>query len=179
MFDIIIKITWFMFNAVLSWFLIYLFSPYNPNKPNAKYITLKNKFAARLLISKRNPWLKYVKVKDRDKLYFPCLIGYICLALTVVFSVIVATLPPMLCTPTTLPYSRRGQFNVSTYNEKIPLSLILILNLIIFICVLGSVFVSLLKKKDEPKKTGSIIFIIFVILLFTFCTVWLFINMIK
>lgn len=178
MLDSLIKVIWFLGNALLCWFLIYLSAPYNPNKPNAKYITIKNKTIANLLIPKRNPWLKYVKVKDRNKLRLPSLIGYISLTLLLLASLVMFLLPSLPCEPVALPFSRRSQITVATYNEKIPLSLILVFLSFVLLSFIIPAFIHSFSKKAKPIDIGSQILIFFVILLFLFMSGYLLINLI-
>ena len=176
--DTLLKIIWFLLWASICWALLYGFSPYNPNKPNAKYITVNNKIISKLLIPKRNPFLKYVKVKDRNKLSLKCFVGYIILALIIIASLIMAFLPPIPCEPTILPAGRRSRFIVSTYNEKIPLSLISVFALSILLYVLIPITFNLFTKKDDSVKMGSKLFMIFIILLLLFATGYLLVNLI-
>ena len=178
MFDALLKGSWFLLTASVCWCLLYSFSSYNPNKPNAKYITIPNKTLAKILISKRNLWLKYVKVKDRNKLYLPCFLGYIIALLILIISLIMVFLPPIPCDPIIFPTGRRGHFILDTYNEKIPLLLIFLLFVVVFLCVLFSVSFRLFTKKDKSITIGSKIFVIFILFLFLLLAGYVFIMLI-
>ena len=70
----------------INWTLIHSKTEYNPNI-NRKYILIKNRRLAEILINKKSSYVKYVKVKDRQKLNIPCFVLYLAFALIVLVTV--------------------------------------------------------------------------------------------
>ena len=163
--------------AVFDWILIRTVSPYNPNKPDSAYIIIPNKTLAKFLIEARNPWLKYVKVKDRQKLWLPAFIAYLLLAAVLLASLVLVLLPPMPCEPVEIPVGRHGAtISVSTYNEKVPLLLVMLFCIVEFLCVLIPALVILFRTKEE--KIGGKIGFFLIVLLFLFMAGWLIVKLI-
>ena len=178
MLDEIAKIILFLIMSFGCWVLLFVSSPYDPNKSKAKYVTVRNKTLAKLLIPKRNPWLKYVKVKDRNKVYLPSFVGYICLSLIWGVSLVLFFLPEIPCKPVIIPAGRRRAFTVYTLNEKIPLSSIFILLLIILLYMIIPAFIGFFTKKDEKIRLSTKIGFFFIIALLLFGIIYLIINLI-
>ena len=175
--DVVFKIVVFLLWAGFDWILIRMISPYNPNKPNSAYIIIPNKTLAKILIEARNPWLKYVKVKDRKKLWLPAFVAYLLLAAVLLASLVLVLLPPMPCEPVEIPVGRRGAtISVSTYNEKVPLLLVMLFCIVEFLCVLIPALVILFRTKEE--KIGGKIGFFLVVLLFLFMAGWFIVKLI-
>ena len=175
--DVVFKIVIFLLWAGFDWILIRMISPYNPNKPNSAYIIIPNKTLAKILIEARNPWLKYVKVKDRKKLWLPAFVAYLLLAAVLLASLVLVLLPPMPCEPVEIPVGRRGAtISVSTYNEKVPLLLVMLFCIVEFLCVLIPALVILFRTKEE--KIGGKIGFFLVVLLFLFMAGWFIVKLI-
>ena len=137
----------------INWVLIYSKTEFNPNDTNRKYIFIKNRTLASVLINKKSSHVKYVKVKDRQKLNIPCFVFYIFFALILLITIIFCVLPEIPCKPISLPFGRRNSIILDTYNAKVPyiLSFLLFCVQLDFMFVPGSI--KLLKIKNE--KIGS------------------------
>ena len=171
LFDALFKIVFFLLLAAFNWGMIYMIAPYNPNRPDSEFVVVPGKAIAKFLIPKRNPYLKYVKVKDRNKVWMPALIAYILLALVLVASLVLVLLPPMPCEAVDIPVGRRGAtVTVTTYNEKIPLLSVWLFCIAECLCILIPCFVGLLRMKTETVR--SKIGFALIILLFLFMAGW-------
>lgn len=179
-FDEVIKIVSFI---VLLWgcfeFSRIYFS-YDPNKPNAKYITVKNDFLARLLIAKPSRKNKdSISESDRNKLSLFSLITYIIQAALAIVFVILQIVPSIPCEPFEFHYARRGSITLYTLNDKIPLILTMLLFIIEFVWITLPLIIN--NIKDKKKKLGFwdnvsiIISIICIVALFLYLLVHLFI----
>ena len=163
--------------AVFDWILIRMISPYNPNKPDSAYVIIPNKTLAKLLIEAHNPYLKYVKVKDRQKLWLPAFIAYLLLAAVLFASLVLVLLPPMPCETVEILVGRHGAtISVSTYNEKVPLLLVMLFCIVEFLCILIPCFVLLLRTKKETVR--SKIGFALIVLLFLFMAGWFIVKLI-
>ena len=163
--------------AVFDWILIRMISPYNPNKPDSAYVIIPNKTLAKLLIEAHNPWLKYVKVKDRQKLWLPAFVAYLLLAAVLFASLVLVLLPPMPCETVEIPVGRHGaRISVSTYNEKVPLLLVMLFCVVEVLCILIPALVVLFRRKEE--KVGGKIGFSLIVLLFLFMAGWLVVKLI-
>lgn len=130
------------------------------------------------LIPKHNIWQRRMKANNRNKLSLHSLIGYILLTVIMLVSIVMVMLPPMPCEPAILPYSRHSQITVTTYNEKIPLSLILVFQLAVLLSFIIPAFIHSFSKKAQPVDKGSKIVVLFVIILFLFMAGYHLINLI-
>ena len=163
----------------VSWVLIHSYTSFDPNKPTWWYINLKSKPLARLLINPKSHHLKYIKVKDRLKLNIPCLIGYILWFAAAIISVIFIFLPQMPCEPTALPFSRRHQIVLDTYNIKVPYGSALLLFFLIIDAVLISLLLKIFRAKNiELSKKWKISFIALTVFLLL-ATLYLFFAIIR
>ena len=175
--DVVFKIVVFLLWAGFDWILIRMISPYNPNKPDSAYVMIPNKTLAKILIEARNPWLKYVKVKDRKKLWLPAFIAYLLLVAVLLASLVLVLLPPMPCEPVEIPVGRHGAtISVSTYNEKVPLLLVMLFCIVEVLCILIPTLVVLFRRKEE--KVGGKIGFSLIVLLFLFMAGWLIVKLI-
>ena len=165
--DALFKIVIFLFLAAFDWSMIYMVAPYNPNRPDSEFVVVPGKAVAKLLIPKRNPYLKYVKVKDRNKVWMPALIAYILLALVLVASLVLVLLPPMPCEAVGIPVGRHGAtVTVTTYNEKIPFIFVWLFCIAECLCILIPCFVGLLRMKKETVRSKIAFALIILLLLF-------------
>ena len=169
--DALLKMVFFLLFAAFAWSLIYMIAPYNPNRPDSEFVVIPGKVTAKLLIPKRNPYLRYVKVKDRNKVWLPALIAYVLLAVVLIASLVLVLLPPMPCEAVDIPVGRHGAtVTVTTYNEKIPLLSVWLFLIAEFLCILIPCFVRLLRMKKETVR--SKIAFALIILLFLFMAGW-------
>lgn len=116
--NIFVLIMYFLIMEI-NWVLIYSKTEFNPNI-SRKYIIIKNRRLAEILIVKKSSYVKYVKVKDRQKLNMPCFILYIAFALVVLVTIVFLFLPKMPCEPISMPFSRHNPIMLDTYNAKVP-----------------------------------------------------------
>lgn len=179
-FDEVIKILVF----ILCWCMCFgfsrIFSLYNPNIPNAKYITVKNDLLARLFIAKPSRKNKdSISESDRNKLSLFSLITYIIQAALAIVFVILQIVPSIPCEPFEFHYARRGSITLYTLNDKIPLILTMLLFIIEFVWITLPLIVN--NIKDKKQKLGFwdtvsiIISIICIVALFLYLLVHLFI----
>lgn len=82
-----IALVMYLIIMAINWVLIYGKTEFNPND-NRKYIIIKNRTLANLLMQKKSSYVKYVKVKDRQKLNIPCFIFYIAYILVLLATVV-------------------------------------------------------------------------------------------
>lgn len=157
-----------------------IFSLYNPNMPNAKYITVKNDLLARLFIAKPSRKNKdSISESDRNKLSLFSLITYIIQAALAIVFVILQIVPSIPCEPFEFHYARRGSITLYTLNDKIPLILTMLLFIIEFVWITLPLIIN--NIKDKKKKLGFwdnvsiIISIICIVALFLYLLVHLFI----
>ncbi len=163
----------------LSWIFIRSFTGFDPNKPDWWYVNLKSKALANLLVDPKSHHLKYVKVKDRLKLNIPCLVGYILWFVALIVSLIFMLLPQMPCKPTVLPFSRRHQIVLDTYNVKVPYGSALLLFFLIIDAVLISLLLKIFRVKNiELSKKWKISFIALTVFLLL-ATLYLFFAIIR
>ena len=175
--DALLKMVFFLLFAAFAWSLIYMIAPYNPNRPDSEFVVIPGKVTAKLLIPKRNPYLRYVKVKDRNKVWLPALIAYVLLAVVLIASLVLVLLPPMPCEAVDIPVGRHGAtVTVTTYNEKIPLLSVWLFLIAEFLCILIPCFVRLLRMKKETVR--SKIAFALIILLFLFMAGWFIVKLI-
>lgn len=175
--DVVFKIVVFLLWAGFDWILIRMISPYNPNKPDSAYVMIPNKTLAKFLIEAHNPYLKYVKVKDRQKLWLPAFIAYLLLAAVLLVSFVLVLLPPMPCETVEIPIGRHGgRISVSTYNEKVPLLLVMLFCIVEVLCILIPGTIALFRRKEE--KIGGKIGFSLIVLLFLFMAGWLVVKLI-
>lgn len=175
--DNLFKIVFFLFLAVFDWSMIYMMAPYNPKRPDSEFVVIPGRAVAKLLIPKRNPYLKYVKVKDRNKVWLPALIAYVLLTVVLIASLVLVLLPPMPCEAVDIPVGRHGAtVTVATYNEKIPLLSIWLFCIAEFLCILIPCFVLLLRTKKETVR--SKIAFALIVLLFLFMAGWFIVKLI-
>ncbi len=139
----------YLIMMAINWVLIYSKTEFNPNDTNRKYIIIKNRTLASVLIDNKSSYVKYVKVKDRQKLNIPCFVFYIAFALILLITIILCLLPEMPCQPTSLPFSRHNSIVLDTYNAKVPytLSFLLFCAQVDFMFVPGSI--KILKMQDQ------------------------------
>ena len=140
----------------INWVLIYSKTEFNPNDTNRKYIIIKNRTLASVLIDEKSSYVKYVKVKDRQKLNIPCFIFYIAFALILIITIVFCVLPEMPCEPTRLPFGRRNSVILDTYNAKVPytLSFLLFCAQVDFMFVPGSIKIFKMKDQTIGSKIG-------------------------
>ena len=136
----------------ISLLLIRSVAPYQKTS-KLKYVSLKSKVLAELLIPKKTG---YVKVAERKKISLFSLIFYSLFAVLVLALIILVIMPDIPCEPflARLGSSVRGvKWHVHTLNEKwiilIPM-LFFVMELITYI-VMGTIVV--IKNKTESKKT--------------------------
>ena len=165
--------TTFAFLLFLIHFMTVYWSPYNPKAKYMKYIYIKNKVLANLLISKRNFYIDgYVKVADRKKISLLSVILYIWEALLLIGTVILQIIPDIPCTPYIFRIlSRRGhttEIVLSSLNIKIPLLLSTITAFSMFGGISLWITVGLIKLKEKTSKLkwGLLFFILLDILCF-------------
>ncbi len=144
----------FLLIMAINWVLIYSKSPYNPNKPNAKYINIKFKPLRKILILPKHADLKYVKVKDRSKLYLPCFFGYIILTLILIITIIFYFIPEIPCQPIRLPFGKLHSVVLDTLNAKIPYTLAFIMLFLQFDFTLVSINIKIIKAKNKDATTA-------------------------
>ena len=145
----------FLLMVAINWMLIYSKTQFNPNDTNRKYINIKNRSLAKLLIQQKSDYVKYVKVKDRLKLNIPCFIGYIVLVIIVIIAIIMYLIPEIPCEPTSLPFSRFNSIILDTYNAKIPYTLAFIMAFVQFDIMLVSANIKMFKKEKENTTKSS------------------------
>lgn len=162
----------FLLLMAVNWVLIYSKTQFNPNSTNRKYINIKNRFLAKILIQQKSDYIKYVKVKDRLKLNIPCFIGYIIFAVIFVISIIMYLVPEMPCEPTSLPFGKFNSVILDTYNAKIPYTLALIMIFVQFDIMLLSANIKQLKAKNENTTKAFKIGFSVLTLGFLFVTVY-------
>ncbi len=133
----------------INWTLIHSKTEYNPNI-NRKYILIKNRRLAEILINKKSSYVKYVKVKDRQKLNIPCFVLYLAFALIVLVTVIFFLLPKMPCEPISMPFPRHNPIVLDTYNAKIPY----VLAFLLFFVQINLYFVPMSIKVFKNKEQG-------------------------
>ena len=162
-----------------NWLLIYSKTQFNPNDTNRKYINIKNRSLAKLLIQQKSDYVEYVKVKDRLKLNIPCFISYIILVVIIIIAIIMYLIPEMPCEQTRLPFSRFNSIIIDTYNAKIPYILAFIMLFVQFDIMLVSANIKMFKTGKENKTKGSKIGFSILTLGFMFVTVYLTYALIK
>lgn len=160
----------FLILMAINWMLIYSKTQFNPNDTKGKYINIKNRSLAKLLIKQKSDYVKYVKVKDRWKLNIPCFIGYVIFSFIIIIAIIMYLIPEMSCEPTRLPFSRFNSIIIDTYNAKIPYILAFMMLFVQFDIMLVFANIKLFKtEKDKITKGSKISFSILTLgfLLFT------------
>lgn len=168
----IFAILMFMLVIFMNWMLIYSKTSFNP-KDNRKYINIKNRSLAKLLIQQKSEYVKYNKVSDRIKLNIPCFVSYIVLILIVIISIILFSCPEMPCEPVRLPFSRHGGITIDTYNMKVPYILAFLMLFVQFDITFISLLIKLFKANNETETKGSKIGWIILTLGFLFVTGYL------
>lgn len=143
------ELTNFIFFIIIDWVLIRFHTEFNPEKQNKKYIILPRSIA-KYFIQQKSSRVKYVKVKDRQKLSIPCFIGYIACIITVITAILMYILPDYPCKPLMVPYSRRHTLTVYTYNSKVPYILSFLIFTILIDIILINSTIKLFKVKDKP-----------------------------
>ena len=153
----------------VSYCLAFVLAPYNPNKPRRKYVVIHNSFLRKITIPPRNPYLKYVKVKDRNKLAVSSLILYLLQVAVLIAFIVLQCIEPIPCEPVLLPTGGRyrpSAFLATTYNQKIPYIATM---LILLFQLVSAIIISLIdhKKSKEPpmSKTNFVLIIVFLLLL--------------
>lgn len=170
----IFKIIFFIFLMYFCYTCSYAVSPYNPDKPHMKYITIKNKTLARLLISKGNSKKQHIKNDDKCKLSVISLLFYIIQVVLLIVSIVLQIIPQIPCEPFAFYLGRHGaHFQLNTLNEKIPLILSTLLVIIEMLSILLPAFINKIKKKEVK------ISYVFTILLSFFLAIYLVINLIN
>ena len=144
----------FLLIMCINWVLIYAKTEFNPNDTNRKYITIKNRSLAKLLIQQKSHYVTYHKVKDRLKLNIPCLIGYIILTFILIVAGVSYAVPEIPCEPTSLPFGRRHGIILDTYNAKIPYTLACIMMYIQTAIILIPLNIKMFKKRHADITTG-------------------------
>lgn len=177
-FDEVIKIVSFI---VLLWgcfeFSRIYFS-YDPNKPNAKYITVKNDFLARLLIAKPSRKNKdSISESDRNKLSLISLITYIIQAILVIVFVILQIVPSIPCEPFKFSFWKRGGIMLYTLNDKIPLILIMLLFVIEMLFKTLSIIITITKDKKKKTETRDVLSFIVIAIIAVALSVYLVIHL--
>ncbi len=169
----------FLIIMSINWILIYYKTQFNPNDTNRKYINIKNRSLAKLLIQEKSDYVKYVKVKDRLKLNIPCFIGYVIFAFIIIIAIIMYLIPEMPCEPTRLPFSKFDAIILDTYNEKIPYTLAFIMVLVQIDITLVPANIKLFKIENENATIGWKIGCSILTLFFLLFTVYLIYALIK
>ena len=144
----LVELIQFIFFIVIDWVLIKFHTSFNPEKQNRKYIVLPRGIA-KYFINQKSSYVKYVKVKDRQKLSIPCFIGYIACILTVITAIIMYILPVYPCKPLLVPFSRRRGITVYTYNSKIPYLLSFLILAVQINIILIDLTIKLFKAKEK------------------------------
>ncbi len=146
----------YLIMMAINWVLIYSKTEFNPNDTNRKYIIIKNRTLASVLIDKKSSHVKYVKVEDRQKLNMPCFIFYIAFALILLITILFCVLPEMPCKPIDLPFSRHNSIILDTYNAKVPyiLSFLLFCVQLDFMFVPGIIKILKIKNQTIGLKIG-------------------------
>jgi len=162
----LVELIFFSIFIMISWVLIKSKTDFNPEEKDKKYIILPRSIA-KYFVNQKSSYVKYVKVKDRQKLSIPCFIGYLACIITVLTAIVMYFLPLYPCSPIKLPLSRRRTITISSYNAKIPY----IMSLLIFFTQIDIVFVKLavqiFKVESQEAKLWMKILIVVMCILFT------------
>ena len=145
-------------NAI-TFFIIYGFSvatafnTFQISYPSAKTVRIKSPVLYNVLVF---PCGLLVKKSKKERKLMPIeLFLCICNQVTAIGAVILQLLPVMPCEEVAFKLHGRYRgfsFSVDTYNQKIPMFLIIILFLMVFLLYLGSILVLLIRDSEGRKK---------------------------
>ncbi len=150
-----------LLSNAITFFIIYGFSvatafnTFQISYPSAKILRIKSPVLYNVLVF---PCSLLVKKSKKERKLMPIeLFLCICNQITAACAVILQFLPQMPCEEIAFKlYGRyRGfSFSVDTYNQKIPMFLIIILSLTNVLLYLGSFLVLLIRDSERRKKLG-------------------------
>ena len=127
---------------------------YTKNRP----IPVKNPFAKFVLFFPLSLYALIKKKKQPIKTDKVSILGIVLPCLNMFFllsSIVLQFFPAMPCAPIHLNSARHVSFDVTTYNEKIPILGCLILILFNLLLLLGKPFIFMLTDKSFSKKLGK------------------------
>lgn len=138
---------------------------YDSRSSRGRYITVKNKALAKLLIEKELFFDrgKYTLQKDQNKMSVIGLIFYLCNLFIIILTLILLLLPPIPCTPFEIDTTKVYLF-ADTINVKIPIILTMILLCAEFLCFAIMLLRSI--KNVEQKWIKALLFIVSIMMEF-------------
>ena len=155
-----------------------LFSLYNPNMPNAQYITVKNDFLARLFIAKPNRKNRNdISESDKKKLSLFSLITYIIQAVLAVAFVVLQLVPSIPCEPFEFHYGRRGSITLYTINDKIPLILAMLLSINELVWTTLPSIINNVKMKKQKLGFWNVVALIIAMASFIALSIYLLVHL--
>lgn len=144
-------------------------STYDSRNSRGKYVILKNKFLAKILIDKEGFWAKgrYTLQKDRNKMSIVGLAFYLCNLFIIVLTIVLMLLPQIPCAPFEIDTTKIYVYT-DTVNTKIPVILTMILLCAEIFWLSISLFCYV--KKVEQKWIKILIYVVS-IFIFIICSV--------
>ena len=147
-----------MYILILTIIFARICTIYDSRSSKGKYITIKNKTLAKLLIENEHFFYKGKKTlqKDRNKMSIIGLIFYLCNLFIIILSVILSFLPKISCKPFEID-TNKLYFFADTINLKIPICFTMILLCAEFLYFGIALFRDI--KKVEQKWIKWLIFV--------------------
>ena len=161
-----------MYMLPILFFFIFILTkiiaPYDSRFSEGKYVAVKNKKAAKLLIDKKSFYSRDVTLqKDRNKMTVAGLIFYLCLAFVIILTAVLLIIPQIPCTPFEIDAAKL-YLRADTLNGKIAIVSATVLLCSEFVYTALLVFKS--RKTVEEKKTR--VFLCIVAALTAFCGIF-------
>jgi|GEM_PF-5559788 len=144
---------------IIELFFARCFTSYDSRFSKGKYITVKNKRMAKLLIDRQSFFeRRYTLKKDRNKMSVMGLIFYLCVIFLFVITLFFDIIPPIPCDPFGIDTTKMSFF-ANTINQKVPILLAWIVMCVelFYIGILSYRAVSVV----GPKWIKCFVFIIF------------------
>lgn len=112
---------------LFAFFMARLSTNYDSRISKGRYVVIRNRVLAKLLIEKENfMYKKYTLKKDQNKMSVTGLVFYVCNALILVLTAVLAIVPPIPCELFEID-ATKFYLHADTLNEKIPAILTMIL----------------------------------------------------